>query len=143
MPNLKNVDPKYLHRRHDREQRFSVPWLTGPVGIVVNTEKIKEPVRSYAEFFQEKYRKRLLTLADPRNIVAWAFASLGLPINELDRGESRAGETGARALVGEFESDNPKIALLNGDADLGLSSRRRWRRCDGSTCRRERRNRWG
>lgn len=123
LPNLKNVDPKYLHRRHDPEQRFSVPWLTGPVGIVVNTEKIKEPVRSYAEFFQEKYRKRLLTLADPRNIVAWAFASLGLPINDLTEANlARAKQVLARwfPLVGEFESDNPKIALLNGDADLGL-----------------------
>jgi spermidine/putrescine transport system substrate-binding protein len=123
LPNLKNIDPKYLHRRHDPEQRFSIPWLTGSVGIVVNTEKIKEPVRSYAEFFQEKYKGRLLVLADPRNMLTWPFAALGIPINDLTEANlARAKAVLARwlPLVGEYESDNPKTALLNGDADLGL-----------------------
>lgn len=123
IPNLKNVDPKYLHRRHDPEQKYSIPWLTGAVGIVVNTEKIKEPVRSYAEFFQEKYRKRLLVLGDPRNILVWAFASLGIPINDLTEANMLRGKKVLEKwlpLVGEYESDNPKTALLNGDADLGL-----------------------
>src|SRR6185369_7150929 len=44
IPNLKNLDPKYTKQAHDPEGKFSVPWMAGTVGIVVNTKKIKDPI---------------------------------------------------------------------------------------------------
>src|SRR3954451_9268507 len=47
VPNIKHIDPTYLHLGHDPQQQFSIPWMTGTVGIVVNTDKIKDPIRGY------------------------------------------------------------------------------------------------
>src|SRR5690606_12040118 len=83
IPNLKNLDPKYRNMPHDPEGKYSVVWMAGSVGIVVNTAKIKEPITTYSQVFQEKYRKRIVVLDDNREMVTWAFATLGIPINDV------------------------------------------------------------
>ena len=37
IPNWRNLDLKFLGLPHDPESKFSVPWLAGTVGIVVDT----------------------------------------------------------------------------------------------------------
>ena len=58
VPNLKNIDPAYLHLGFDPQQQYSIPWMTGTVGIVVNTDKIKDPIHGFADVFQPKYKNR-------------------------------------------------------------------------------------
>src|SRR5688572_31159674 len=45
LKNLKNLAPEFVKLPHDPEQKFTVPYMTGTVGIVVNIEKVKEPIR--------------------------------------------------------------------------------------------------
>ena len=123
LPNLANVLPEFLHRAHDPESRFTVPYLSGTVGIVVNTEKVTTPIRGYRDVFQAAHQGRIVVLNDNREIVTWALLALGRPINVVTP-ENLAK---ARPLVAEwlklvkvFDSDSPKTALLNGDVDLGV-----------------------
>ena len=51
--------------------------MPGSVGIVVNTEKVKEPIKGYEDVFQPKYKGRIVILDDPREIVSWALATKG------------------------------------------------------------------
>jgi spermidine/putrescine transport system permease protein len=123
IPNIKNLDPKFVKMAHDPEGKFAITWMAGNVGIVVNTNKIKEPVKSFADVFQDKYKKRIVVLNDNREMVSWALASLGLPINDLtDENLAKAREVLAKwiPLVKVFDSDSPKTALLNGDVDIGI-----------------------
>ncbi|MBI5688800.1 MAG: spermidine/putrescine ABC transporter substrate-binding protein [Verrucomicrobia bacterium] len=123
LPNLKNLLPDFLRRPHDPEGRYTVAYMSGTVGIVVNTEKVKEPIKGYRDVFQPKFKNRLVVLNDSREIVSWALYTLGLPVNGISK-ESLAK---ARPVVAEwvklvkvFDSDSPKTALLNGDVDLGV-----------------------
>ncbi len=83
IPNLAHLDPKYRGLSHDPQNRFSVPWLVGTVGIVVNTARVKEPVTAWSDVFSGKYASRIVAVDDPREMVAWALASLGLPITDI------------------------------------------------------------
>lgn len=123
LPNLGNIGPEYYGRAHDPELTYSVPYMQGTVGIVVNTEKIKEPVTSYAQVFDARHKGRIVVLDDSREVVGWALASLGLDANDV------APENLEKAkpvllkwlpLVKVYDSDSPKTALLNGDVDLGV-----------------------
>jgi spermidine/putrescine-binding protein len=121
--NLKNIAPEFLRLPHDPEQKFTVPYLLGTVGIVVNTEKVKEPIRGYRDLFQAKFQDRIVVLNDNREIVSWALVTLGLDQNAM----TPANLAKARPLVAEwikrvkvFDSDSPKTPLLNGDVDLGV-----------------------
>ena len=123
VPNIKNIASEYLHRPHDPDQKYSVPYLVGAISIVVNTDKVKEPVTGFADVFSGKYKGRIVVLNDNRELLTWALQTQGLDFNDI-RPETIAK---ARALlvkwlpqVKVFDSDSPKTALLNGDVDVGI-----------------------
>lgn len=123
IPNLKNLDPKVTKQPHDPDGKFSVPWMAGNVGICVNRAKVKDPIKSYNDVFQDKFKKRIVVLDDNRELVAWALASLGIGINDITK-ENLEKAKGVLAkwlpLVKLYDSDSPKTALLNGDVDIGI-----------------------
>jgi spermidine/putrescine transport system substrate-binding protein len=123
IPNVRHLDPRYRSLPHDPEGRFSVPWLAGTVGIVVNTERVKEPVETWADVFCGKYAGRIVVVNDPREMVAWALAALGLPITDVNEANlARVRPVLERWLpqVKVFDSDSPKDAFLTGDAEIGI-----------------------
>ena len=84
LANRGNLLPEFRRRPHDPEDRFTVPYMSGTVGIVINTEKVKTPVRSYRDVFDARFANRIVVLNDSREIVTWALYSLGMPINKID-----------------------------------------------------------
>jgi spermidine/putrescine transport system substrate-binding protein len=123
IPNIKNIDPRLRTLGHDPEGKYSVPWMTGTVCIVVNTDRVKEPIKGFKDVFQEKYKGRIVVLDDNREIVSWALATLGIDPNDVTT-ENLAKVKPIIAswipLIKVFDSDSPKTALLNGDVDLGV-----------------------
>jgi len=123
LPNLKNIGKEYWDQPHDPELRYSVPYMQGTVGIVVNTAKVKEPVTGYADLFQPKYKDRIVILDDSLEIVTWGLATQGIGPDGVTR-ESiekvRPILTTWLPLVKVYDSDSPKTPLLNGDVDLGV-----------------------
>jgi spermidine/putrescine transport system substrate-binding protein/spermidine/putrescine transport system permease protein len=123
LPNLKNIGKQYWNEPHDPQLAYSVPYMQGSVGIVVNTTRIHEPVQSYADVFQPKYKGRIVVLDDAREIVSWGLASLGLgpdQVAKADLEKVRPVLASWLPLVKVYDSDSPKTALLNGDVDLGV-----------------------
>ncbi len=123
LPNLPNILPEFLHMPHDPTQSFTVPYMTGTVGIVVNTAKIKEPIHGFKDVFQPKHAGRIVVVNDNREMLTWAMYSLGLKANDLTpENIARAKPILAQwiKMVRVFDSDSPKTALLNGDVDLGV-----------------------
>lgn len=121
--NFKNLDPKYLNMPHDPGNKFSVPWMVGTVGIVVNTEKVKEPITGYADVFQEKFKGRIVVLDDAREMVTWAMATLGIPINDItaeNLEKTKPLITQWVKLIRTYDSDSPKTSMMNGDTDIGI-----------------------
>lgn len=123
LPNLKNIAPEFLGMPHDPAQKFTVPYMIGTVGIVVNTAVVKEPIRGYKDVFQPKYRNRIVAVNDNRELVSWVLVTLGLDQNDI----SPANLAKVRPILAEwiklvkvFDSDSPKTALLSGDVDLGV-----------------------
>ena len=123
LPNLKNIGKEYWNQPHDPKLVYSVPYMQGTVGIVVNTAKIKEPVLGYGDVFQQKYKGRIVVLDDALEIVTWALATQGLGPDAV----TKANLEKVRPVLGKwlplvkvYDSDSPKTALLNGDVDLGV-----------------------
>lgn len=123
IPNLKHIAPEFRNQAHDPELKYTVPYMGTTVGIVVNTERVKEPVRGYKDVFQPAYSKRIVVVNDARELVAWALTAQGLNANDVTP-ENLAKIKPMLAewikLVKVFDSDSPKTALLNGDVDLGI-----------------------
>ncbi len=123
LPHLGNILPEFLHLAHDPTQSYTVPYMTGTVGIVVNSQVVKEPILGFKDVFQPKYAGRIVVLNDNREMVTWALYLLGLHANDLTHENiARVKPILARwfKLVRVFDSDSPKTELLNGDVDLGV-----------------------
>lgn len=123
IPNFKNIGKEFTGFPFDPENKYSVPYMTGSVGIVVNTDKVKDDIKGYKDVFQPKFKNRIVVLNDNREIVSWALSTAGIGINDVTP------ETIAKIkpilkewlpLVKVYDSDSPKTALLNGDVDLGV-----------------------
>ncbi len=123
IPNAKNLDPRFLNLSFDPGNRFSLPWMTGTVGIVVNTARVHEPIAGFADVFNGKHKGRVVVVDDAREIVSWSLATLKIPTNDITPATlAKARPVLARWLpqIKVFDSDSPKTALLAGDVDLGV-----------------------
>jgi spermidine/putrescine transport system substrate-binding protein len=123
IPNFKNLLPEYTNMAFDPGNKYTIPWMTGTVGIVVNTERIKDPIRGYGDVFQDKYAGRIIVVNDSRELVTWALATLGIGPNDITPGNlTKAKPILARwiKLVRKFDSDSPKTDLLAGNVDVGV-----------------------
>jgi len=123
VPNIKNIAPGYLNRPHDPKQKYSVPYMTGAISIVVNTEKVKEPVTGFADVFSGKYKGRIVVVNDNRELLTWALETLGMDFNDIRSETIAKGKPLLQKWLPQikvFDSDSPKTALLNGDVDLGV-----------------------
>jgi spermidine/putrescine transport system substrate-binding protein len=123
IPNLKNIDPQFLNQAFDPGNKFSVPFMAGTVGIIVNTDLIKDDIRGYADVFKPENKGKIVILDDAREIVTWALLANGLNINQItDKSLNKIKPTLEQwlPLVKVYDSDSPKTALLNGDVAIGV-----------------------
>lgn len=123
IPNRANIDPKLRHVSFDPDGLFSVPWLAGTVGIVINTERVKETIKDYADVFSGRYAGRIVIVDDAREMAAWALASLSLPITDVSPPSLARIEPVLEKWLPQvtvFDSDSPKSALFDGRADIGI-----------------------
>jgi spermidine/putrescine transport system permease protein len=123
IPNLKNIDPKFLNMSFDPGNKYSVPFMAGTVGIVVNTELVKDDIKSFSDVFKPANKGKIVALDDAREIVSWALLSKGIPVNDVsDKNLEKA--KGVLSdwipLIKVYDSDSPKTALLNGDVAIGV-----------------------
>ena len=121
IPNLKNIGPKFLNMGFDPGNKFSIPFLADPVGIVINTEKIQDDIKGFADVFTEKNSRNIVVLDDAREMVTWGFLAQGTPINQVtDENLERVKPLLAKWLPRVKVSDRPDAALLSGDAAVGI-----------------------
>jgi len=123
IPNLRNVDPVFLDRSFDPGNQYTVPYMAGLVGIVYNSEKISAEIDGFEDVFRPEHAGRIVVIDDPRQMVSWALAAKGLPINDVsDANLAKVRPLLAQwlPLVNLFDSDSPRLALLNGEADIGI-----------------------
>jgi spermidine/putrescine transport system substrate-binding protein len=123
LPNLKNLAPEFQHLPFDPDHDYTVPWMAGTVGIVVNTELVTDDIKGYKDVFQEKFKNKIVVLDDAREIVSWGLDTMGIPVNEVsDENLAKVKPVVAQwlPLVKVYDSDSPKTALLNGDVALGV-----------------------
>jgi spermidine/putrescine transport system substrate-binding protein len=123
LPNLKNLAPEFQHLPFDPDHDYTVPWMAGTVGIVVNTELVTDDIKGYKDVFQDKFKNKIVVLDDAREIVSWGLDTMGIPVNEMsDENLAKVKPLVAQwlPLVKVYDSDSPKTALLNGDVALGI-----------------------
>lgn len=92
IPNYKYIDPAYRNLAYDPENRYSVPYTWGTVGIFYNTKYVKEEdlALGWDLLWCEKYKDRILNFNNPRDAFGVALLKNGHSLNTTNPAEWQA-----------------------------------------------------
>ena len=82
--NLGNLNPHSLDQAGDRDEMYSVPFLTGTTLIAYRKDKIPDIRRSWNALFDPEYKGRIAMLDEFADNFAAALLASGLPMNSSE-----------------------------------------------------------
>ena len=87
IPNYDLIDDQYKGLSYDPENKYTVPYTWGTVGIIYNTTMVSEPITSSSAMFDEQYAGQVLMINNSRDALMAALCCLGYDINTTDEGQ--------------------------------------------------------
>lgn len=87
LPNYKYVSEDYKDMYYDPENRFSVPYNVGMVGLIYNKTMVEEAPTSWRALWDERYAGKILMIDNPRDAFAIPQKILGYSLNSVDEKE--------------------------------------------------------
>ena len=87
IPNAQYIDDSFKGMAYDPENKYSVPYTWGTVGIIYNTTMVDEPITSWGTMFDEKYAGQVLMINNSRDALMVALCYLGYDINTTDEAQ--------------------------------------------------------
>ena len=91
IPNYQHIDDSFKNTVYDPENKYSVPYAWGTVGIIYNTKYVdEEDLTGWELLWNEKYDDKILMYDNSRDAFGIAQLMLGYSLNTTDEGELRA-----------------------------------------------------
>ena len=88
IPNYQYIDDTFKNTAYDPENKYSVPYTWGTVGILYNTKYVDEAdVTGWELLWNEKYAGKILTFGNSRDAFGIAQYLLGYSVNTTDKQE--------------------------------------------------------
>ena len=123
IPNIKNIDPRFLNEDYDPQSAYSVPYTWGTMGILYNTEYIEEKPTSWNILMDETYTMDMLMLNSPRDVLGIALVMTGHDINSTDPADLEDAKQlllEQRPMVLAYVVDEVKDKMIGGEAAVAL-----------------------
>ena len=87
IPNFDLIDDTYKHLSYDPENKYTVPYTWGALGIIYNTSMVSEPITSWSAMFDPQYAGQVLMINNSRDAIGAALLSLGYSLNTTDESQ--------------------------------------------------------
>ncbi len=120
IPNYKNVLDTYKNQAYDPDNKYSVPYTWGTVGIIYNSKFVDEAdVIGWELLWNEKYAGQILMFDNSRDAFGVAQYMLGIDVNTTDKAELQACADALaeqRPLVQQYVMDQVYSKMEEGNA---------------------------
>ncbi|WP_145044561.1 MULTISPECIES: ABC transporter substrate-binding protein [Paenibacillus] len=124
LPNLKNIDARFMNLSFDEDNKFSIPYFWGTVGVVFNPELVDGlTFESWNDLWDPRLKNQILLLDGAREVMGMGLNSLGYSLNDTNEDHLQEAlaklstlTPNVRAIVG----DEIKMLLANEEAAVGL-----------------------
>lgn len=125
IPNLKNIGKQYLEqsRQFDPENKYSVPYCWGTVGILYNKMMVDEPVDSWSILWDPKYKDNILMQDSVRDAFGVTLKYLGYSLNSIDLDELTEAKNlliEQKPLVQAYVIDQVRDKMIGNETALGV-----------------------
>ncbi len=124
IPNYANVGERFKNQACDPENKYTVPYFWGTVGILYDKTKVTEPVDSWDILWDDKYKGDIIILDSMRDIMGITLKKLGYDmsttnVNEIE--EARDLLVKQKPIVYGYYVDEIKDMMMAGDAAMAVS----------------------
>ena len=120
IPNFSYVDEQFKNPDFDPENKYSVPYTWGTLGILYNTKYVDEAdVTGWELMWNEKYAGKILMIDNSRDAFGIAQFLLGYDVNTMDKAELQACAdklAEQRPLVQQYVMDQIYSTMENEEA---------------------------
>ena len=123
IPNVANIDQRFLHEDYDPEAAYSVPYTWGTMGILYNKEMVEEAPNSWDTLMDETYTMDMLMLNSPRDTLAIALVMAGHDLNSVDPADLEDAKNlliEQKPMVLAYVVDEVKDKMIGGEAAVAL-----------------------
>lgn len=133
IPNFQNLDKNYLNKTYDPNNKYSVPYFWGTIGIMYNRDKLdalginEADINSWDDIFnlttKDKLYNQVYMYDTLRDIYMTALLSLGYDLNSTNVEELKAATSLLKAqykTVAGYGTDDIKTLIAQGNITAGV-----------------------
>lgn len=125
IPNIKNIGEQYMEqsKQFDPENKYSVPYCWGTVGILYNKTMVDEPVDSWSILWDPKYKDNILMQDSVRDAFGVTLKYLGYSLNSIDLDELTEAKNlliEQKPLVQAYVIDQVRDKMIGNETALGV-----------------------
>ena len=125
IPNYGLISDRFKGLTYDPQERYTVPYAWGTVGIIYNTSMVEEPITSWSALFDDRYAGNVLMFRNSRDAMATALSYLGYSLNTTVEAELREAfqllkDAKNRGVYQSFVMDEIFQKLEGGNAAIGV-----------------------
>jgi len=124
LTNLEHIDERFMHLSFDPENKYSIPYFWGTVGVLFNPAEIGDlTFESWNDLWDESLRNDILLVDGAREVIGMGLNSLGYSLNDTDEAHLQEAKAKLDALTPNVKAivgDEIKMLLANEEAAVGL-----------------------
>ncbi len=89
IPNFELIDRRFRNLPYDPENKYTVPYTWGTLGLIYNANMVEEEPVSWGALYDDQYAGDVLLINNSRDALAAALLHLGYSVNTTDEEEIR------------------------------------------------------
>ena len=123
VPNIANIDERFMHEDYDPEAKYSVPYTWGTMGILYNKTMVEEAPTSWQTMMDPEYAMDMLMLRSPRDTLGIALVMTGHDLNSTNPADLEDAKNlliEQKPLVLAYVVDEVKDKMIAGEAAVAM-----------------------
>ncbi|WP_163102459.1 ABC transporter substrate-binding protein [Peribacillus alkalitolerans] len=124
LSNIQYINPRFMDLSFDPNNKYSIPYFWGTVGIVFNSEMLDgKKLTSWADLWDKDLRNQILLVDGAREVMGMGLNSLHYSLNDTDKNHLIEAKEkldtltpNVKAIVG----DEIKMLIANEEAAVGV-----------------------
>ena len=89
IPNFELIDQRFRNLPYDPENKYTVPYTWGTLGLIYNANMVDEELDSWGALYGDEYAGSVLLINNSRDALGAALIHLGYSVNTTDENEIR------------------------------------------------------
>jgi spermidine/putrescine transport system substrate-binding protein len=124
IPNLPNIDARFMDLSFDPGNAYSIPYFWGTVGIIYNTELLEgRTFKSWNDLWSPDLRNQILLVDGAREVIGFGLNSLQYSLNDTNEEHLQAAKNKLGTLYPNIKAivgDEIKMLLAGEEAAVGV-----------------------